>query len=58
MNVCCFRELEDVNVFLFRVIEFLQFVPESELVEAFWVQCDFLERQTRVEHRERIELTE
>lgn len=48
MNVCCFRELEDVNVFLFRVIEFLQFVPESELrlissaeAQTFRVQCDF-----------------
>lgn len=46
MNVCCFRELEDVNVFLFRVIEFLQFVFESELAEAFWVQCGNLERET------------
>lgn len=59
MNVCCFRELEDVNVFLFCVIEFLQFVPKSELrlilqTQTFRVQCDFLERPTRVEHREQI----
>lgn len=61
MNVCRFRELEDVNVFLFRVIEFLQFVPESELrlissaeAQTFRVQCDFLEGPARVEHREQI----
>lgn len=31
LNVCCFRELEDVNVFLFCVLDSLHFVPESEL---------------------------
>lgn len=31
LNVCCFRGLEDVNVFSFCVIEFLQFVPWSQL---------------------------
>ncbi len=32
------RELEDVNVFLIRVIESLQFVPESELGLFCWLK--------------------
>lgn len=34
LNVCCFRGLEDVNVFSFCVIEILLFVP--------WSQLDFI----------------
>lgn len=51
LNVCCFRELEDVNVFLFCVIDSLHFVPESELFNLSTEadRGDFLERSTRAE---------
>lgn len=48
-NVCCFREHEDVDVFLFCVIEFL---PESSLglIWCFWCRGDRPDSSTESNH--------